>query len=426
MSEQFKRWLLSGLLIAGLGGVACGGGGNDDDSQSGDSSGLPRDKMLGQLSSTEKSQLCEWSIGQMDPNGTGSITCDGAAKQTASAQDCENSEYFKPGTCATVELFEACVNGYKTDPCQKEMPQACEDFYAALMDDTNPECKPPNGIAAGCESVVMRCYCYDTPSHVTVMSAATLDELPGVGDICQPPPFLAGQACYPCTAADRFAALQACQWEDKFPTPPPPDPSSQIPPSDPSNFPEEELKCWYIPGLENLCQDCLDTGKVRSDCTKCNLLDAIYTKKSIKDKKKDKCKDDDKDLEKEMKNCGAIPGLTKLCAQCTEAGNARNECRACENLDRITAHWAAKNPNKKAKEACDSENPDPCPADTCCEPSGSVAAASNPSCTPVDPCAASASSAECCAVNPYTPECCPECYLYLCPTTRMRYGYYWN
>lgn len=409
MSEQIKQWLLSGLLVVGIGGVACGSSSSSDNSPSGDKSGVTQSKMLGELSAGEKTTLCEWSIKQMKADGSGAIDCNGTTKQTSTTDECLSSEYFAPGTCATVEQFEACVNAYGADPCQA-LPAECETFYNALMDKTNSACQPKNGIAPGCETVQLKCFCYDTPDHVSTFTAQQLDALSGVGDICAPPPMLAGTACFPCTSADRLAAIQACAWDLEFPPPPPPDPVSPPPPTNPYNFPPDDLKCWYIPGLEALCNDCLATGKVRTDCTKCNQLDATYAKFAIKDKKKDKCKDDDKDLTKEFKNCKSIPGLEKLCKQCTDAGNARTDCRACENYDRITQHW------KDKGKTCEQDNPEPCPADTCCEPVGQPL--DQPTCPPPGPV-----PPDPCAVNPNTPECCPECWVYVCPITRMRYGY---
>lgn len=121
---RFSSWSLV-LVFGSAFGWASGGcgsnemGGNQVDTDAGaQSSGVPGDKKLVDLTQAERAQICDWSMGKLGGYGVTCNTSDWTAMsypdQAACVDDAPTAS-TTPDCTATVKQDEACVSSLK--PC---------------------------------------------------------------------------------------------------------------------------------------------------------------------------------------------------------------------------------------------------------------------------------------------------------------------
>jgi len=98
---------------------------------------VPADKLIGELSDREESELCRWYIEQR--GGAGEHSCPGDITVTIVTQEeCEKNyaESSASDDC-TVSLWVACIESLDSDLCSDSGPPTpeCRQWYSCLSCD---------------------------------------------------------------------------------------------------------------------------------------------------------------------------------------------------------------------------------------------------------------------------------------------------
>jgi hypothetical protein len=123
MKSSFACMLFASVLIIGCGG--------DD---GGDTSGVDQAKPITDLSTSEVTTFCQWSIDVQGGAGHETDCGDGVTVTVNTQAECE-AEYAQiPTGCSTVTVaeMEACVDALAAEPCNFEA-SACAEYFACLF-----------------------------------------------------------------------------------------------------------------------------------------------------------------------------------------------------------------------------------------------------------------------------------------------------
>lgn len=101
--------ILGGLALSFISLAACGGGG----------SGVDGDKAIVAMSSSERTDFCEWAIEEQGGAGTVTTCADDVTVTVQSVSDCVASfDDFIASCTATVAQGETCVEAIADNPCE--------------------------------------------------------------------------------------------------------------------------------------------------------------------------------------------------------------------------------------------------------------------------------------------------------------------